>query len=278
MATKTLFIILGNQLFPLNELSNFKDCQFLMAEDYNLCTYEKHHKHKLVLFLSAMRKYAASLKNKKFLLKYYFLNKKNSNLSYEDKIINFIKSKKISDIKMFEIEDKFFEKRIIDFCTVNKLNITFIQSPMFYNSRQDFHNYLARSKKPFMATFYKQQRIEKNILMLDGNPMGGKWSFDEENRKKIPESLTTPSFSAILLIIVLLGGQQFTYGLDSAIPGSDPSEDDLDENIYNIIPDALRWELAGFSILDSSAYSGNWYLGSFGSGSMIKAGTLPMTG
>ncbi len=76
----------------------------------------------------------------------------------------------------------------------------------------------------------------------------------------------TPSFSAILLIVVLLGGQQFTYGLDSAIPGSDPSEDDLDENIYNIIPDALRWELAGFSILDSSAYSGNWYLGSFGSG------------
>ena len=76
----------------------------------------------------------------------------------------------------------------------------------------------------------------------------------------------TPSFSAILLIVLLLGGQQFTYGLDSAIPGSDPFEDELDEDIYNIIPDALRWELAGFSILDSSAYAGNWYLGSFGSG------------
>ncbi len=76
----------------------------------------------------------------------------------------------------------------------------------------------------------------------------------------------TPSFSAILLIILLLGGQQFTYGLDSAIPGSDPSENDLDEDIYNLIPDALRWELAGFSVLDSSAYTGNWYLGSFGSG------------
>ena len=172
MATKTLFIILGNQLFPLNELSNFKDCQFLMAEDYNLCTYEKHHKHKLVLFLSSMRKYADFLKNKKFSLKYYFLNKKNSHLSYEDKIIDCIKSKKISDVKMFEIEDKFFEKRIIDFCKLNKLNITFIQSPMFYNSRQDFQNYLGNSKKPFMAAFYKQQRIEKNILMLDSNPVG----------------------------------------------------------------------------------------------------------
>ena len=44
-----------------------------------------------------------------------------------------------------------------------------------------------------MATFYKQQRIEKNILILDGNPIGEKWSFDEENRKKIPESLIIPS-------------------------------------------------------------------------------------
>ena len=85
-----------------------------------------------------MRKYADALKNKKFSLKYYFLNKKNSNLSYEDKIKDFIKSKKISDIKMYEIEDKFFEKRIIDFCKLNKLNITFIQSPMFYNSRKIF--------------------------------------------------------------------------------------------------------------------------------------------
>ena len=77
----------------------------------------------------------------------------------------------------------------------------------------------------------------------------------------------TPSFSAILLIIVLLGGQQFTYGLDSAIPGSErEAESQLDEDIYNLIPDALRWELAGFSVLDSSAYTGNWYLGSFGSG------------
>ena len=76
----------------------------------------------------------------------------------------------------------------------------------------------------------------------------------------------TPSFSAILLIIVLLGGQQFTYGLDAAIPSSVESEDELDESIFNMIPDAFRWELAGFSILDSSSYSGNWYLGSFGSG------------
>ncbi len=163
-----------------------------MAEDYDLCTYEKHHKHKLILFLTSMRKYALSIKKQKYSLKYYKLNKKNSYLSYEDKIKDCIKNKKISEIKMYEIEDKFFEKRIVDFGKQNKLTIHFIKSPMFFSCREDFKSYLTKSKKPFMATFYKQQRIEKNILIDDNKPIGGKWSFDEENRKKIPEILITP--------------------------------------------------------------------------------------
>jgi len=76
----------------------------------------------------------------------------------------------------------------------------------------------------------------------------------------------TPSFSAIMLVMIMLIGQQATYGLDAAIPGSNNAEDDLDEVIYNIIPDAFRWEIGGFSLLDDSGYDGNWYLGSFGSG------------
>ncbi len=76
----------------------------------------------------------------------------------------------------------------------------------------------------------------------------------------------TPSFSAIMLVMIMLFGQQFTYGLDAAIPGSNNAEDDIDETIYNIIPDAFRWEVGGFSFLDDSTYDGNWYLGSFGSG------------
>ena len=33
-----------------------------MAEDYELCTYEKHHKLKILLFLSAMRSHSDHLK------------------------------------------------------------------------------------------------------------------------------------------------------------------------------------------------------------------------
>ena len=179
-------------MFPLTELKSFKSYNFFMAEDYELCTYEKHHKHKLILFLTSMRKYASELKNNGLNLKYFQLNKKNMKLSYEDKISKIIKDKKILSIKMFEIEDKFFENRILKFCNKNKIEIQFIESPMFLNSRNNFKEYLSKVKKPFMATYYKQQRIQKNILMVDNDPVGKKWSFDEENRKKIPNNLPEP--------------------------------------------------------------------------------------
>ena len=45
------FIILGNQLFPLDYIKKYKSCHFFMAEDFELCTYFKFHKHKLIFFL-----------------------------------------------------------------------------------------------------------------------------------------------------------------------------------------------------------------------------------
>ena len=41
-----------------------------MAEDKGLCTYEKHHKQKIILFLSSMRSYADSLKKNNFKLEF----------------------------------------------------------------------------------------------------------------------------------------------------------------------------------------------------------------
>ena len=70
--------------------------------------------------------------------------------------------------------------------------------PMFLNSRDEFKNYLSKSKKPFMATFYKDVRKKSGILMgSDGNPIGGKWSFDEDNRNKLPKNISIPKFPKI---------------------------------------------------------------------------------
>ena len=194
-----LFFILGNQLFPPKYLDRFKnDHLFFMSEDYELCTYEKHHKLKILLFLSAMRSYSDNLKKNKFKFEYTKIDSSDFKKNYLDKIKKIINSKKIKEITSFEVEDKFFEKKVQSFVKKNNLVWNKIKSPMFLNSREEFNDYLSKNKRPFMATFYKSTRQKLNILMKkDGNPEGGKWSFDEDNRKKLPKNTKVPKFPTI---------------------------------------------------------------------------------
>ena len=87
-----LFIILGNQLFNPKYLSDYKDHIFFMAEDYGLCTFEKHHKLKILLFLSSMRSFKDELKSKNFNLIYKDVNK-DFKLSAKDLIISVAETK-----------------------------------------------------------------------------------------------------------------------------------------------------------------------------------------
>jgi deoxyribodipyrimidine photolyase-related protein len=195
-----LFLILGNQLFPLKYLNQFKKNHlFYIAEDYELCTFQKHHKQKILLFLSAMRSYADTLKKNKYKIEYKKIEDKDFKNSYFDKILKIINKQKITEISSFEVEDKFFEEKLKRFFTKSKIKWNIIQTPMFLNSRKEFKNYLEKSKKPFMATFYKETRKKLGILMNDnGTPVGGKWSFDEDNRNKLPKNISAPKYPKIL--------------------------------------------------------------------------------
>ncbi len=188
-----LFLILGNQLFNTKYLKGYSDYTFYMSEDHGLCTFEKHHKLKILLFLSSMRSYQDELRSNKFKLIYNDCDKDFKD-SYENKLSKIVKEKKVKEVAFFEIEDKFFEKRILTFLRKNKINFKQIKSPMFLTSREDFKKYLVNKKKPSMASFYKINRNKFNLLMeKNGNPKGGRWSFDEDNRKKLPEKISIPN-------------------------------------------------------------------------------------
>ena len=92
-----LLLILGNQLFPHKHLRKYKDSTIFMCESFDLCTFQKHHKLKLILFLSSMRSYADELKKNKFKVNYIDL-KKDFKISYEKKLENFIKKNKFEEL------------------------------------------------------------------------------------------------------------------------------------------------------------------------------------
>jgi len=194
MAFKQLAVILGNCLFPDHAtLRPDEQTLFFMAEDKGLCTHFRYHKHKLMLFLSAMRSHADEI-SKQYHLEYYPLSAQTLSLTYEDKLDQCLKAHpEIEQVRMYAIEDKFFDQKIRRFFRERNLALEIVDSLGFLNTYDDFGDYLQRSKKPFMQYFYIEQRKKLGLLLDDdGKAVGGKWSFDDQNRKKLPKDIYVP--------------------------------------------------------------------------------------
>lgn len=194
MPYQRLALILGHCLFPSHEkLEAQNNTLFFMAEDTGLCTHFKYHKHKLVLFLSAMRQHGKFLA-KEYPLHYVKLSSHNYDKSYFEKLEEVLAEHSgIEELVTYDVEDRFFDRQLRDFAERQSLKLTIIDSPGFVYSQQDFKEYLKRNKRPFLQNYYKERRKRGNILMdKSGEPLHGKWSFDAENRKKFPKEVQFP--------------------------------------------------------------------------------------
>ena len=171
---KECFVVLGNQLFDKKYLTEFKNsCDFFIQEDMGLCSYFKHHKQKIYYFLASMREYRDYLKKNNFRVNYISLDKN------------------ISKINIFEIEDLEFRIKFEQFCKNSKIKLIFHRSPMFLVSRTDYKE-MVTTKKPQLANFYSNVRKSFQIFVKDNKPIGDKWSFDEDNRKRVPKGYQSP--------------------------------------------------------------------------------------
>lgn len=186
-----VLLILGDQLFPQEHLAKIKTKNVYMAEDIELCTHFRYHQQKIVLFLTSMRRYAEGLVATKYRVQYEYLS--DTNFSFEARLFAYLEKVKSKHLIVFEIEDKFLEERLFSAAKSAGVSVEVHPSPMFLTSRLEFQTYLKAQKRPFMKTFYQYQRRRLGILLdKEGQPVGGKWSFDTENRKKLPKDIDPP--------------------------------------------------------------------------------------
>ncbi len=163
-----------------------------MAESHDFCTHYQYHQHKLVLFLANMRAHAKELKQKKYSIEYQELIP-SEGVTFLNKLETYLTAHPhVKEIELFEVEDKFFELALLDFCKQKKLKLSFLESPMFLSSRANFKAYLATTKRPFMKTFYERERKRIKVLVEQGKPIGEQWSFDEENRQALNTNIPIP--------------------------------------------------------------------------------------
>jgi len=90
-----------------------------------------------------------------------------------------------------------------------------------------------------------------------------------------------PAVPALLLVFILMFSQHAIYGIDSGIPRGNSNEKRVDQTFFDLIPDVLRADIFGWSVMpndrgggayvdygmDSSTCRGTcWYMGTFGPG------------
>ncbi len=191
-------LLLGNQLFPEWHLEPFRDMPVFMAEDVGLCTYVRHHQQKLVLFLAAMRHHRDRLRDTGWTVAYHELTTDDDIRPYLDRLADWLRSEDIRTLHGFEVEDRFMAEALA--ARMESLGVAWKPrpSPMFMVSRAEFVAWLDRAGRPFMKTFYEHQRRARGIMIgHDGQPWGGRWSFDTENRKALPDGEAIPARRAV---------------------------------------------------------------------------------
>ena len=173
-------------LFPVHLFKNIDklyDKKIYLIEEPRFFTDFKYHKLKIAYHRATMKSYYDYLKSNSIDVTYI---EYNENI---DQLYSRISNKKVY---FYDPNDDILKNRLIK----SIKNITIEQTLNFLVNKEllkENLNIFYHNKKYNHQKFYKWQRIRLNILIdKDGKPTGGKWSFDQENRKKIPKNTIIP--------------------------------------------------------------------------------------
>ncbi len=185
--TETVSLVFPHQIFEENPALR-KNEDVIIFEDPLFFRYFKFHKKKLVFHRASMKFYENYLIGKKYSVRYYdTLSKPTLKSLFSEIAGNGVKA-----VRFFEVSDYLLSRRLVRYS--EQFNITLIEesSPLFLSDAEEVKETLRSAGRYFMASFYINRRKNFNILTEGGQPFGGKWSFDSENRKKIPSGTEIP--------------------------------------------------------------------------------------
>jgi len=137
-----------------------------------------------------MKKYEEMLLKKKLNITYIEAKDKLSDIR---RLIKDLAKNKIEEIHYTDTADNWLEKRIQLTAAENEIRLVKYPSPNFLTQPVETEEFFAKRKTYFQTDFYTWQRKKRNILVGGtGQPTGGKWTFDTENRLKIPKNEIIP--------------------------------------------------------------------------------------
>ncbi|MFN3235327.1 MAG: cryptochrome/photolyase family protein [Gammaproteobacteria bacterium] len=192
----SLHLILGDQLsHNISSLEGYDKSSdiILMCEVWEEATYVKHHKKKIAFLFSAMRHFANELKEKGYNIHYIKLDDINNKGSFREEVCRFIEKYSISKVILTEPGEYRVLKDIKTWQKDFNVLVEIRKDSRFLCDNDEFQNWAKNRKNLRMEFFYREMRKKWNILMENGEPLGGQWNYDSQNRKTPSSQLEIPA-------------------------------------------------------------------------------------
>lgn len=143
------------------------------------------HQQKIWLHRATMKRFERLLETRGLSTKYLEYDSENQSLR---KHLRGLADQGVQAVATIEPVDFMLRKRLERDCSQLGISIKWLSNPGFLNSTAENQDYRSGKKRWYMADYYKWQRKRLDILMDGEEPVGGQWSFDGDNRKKIPKN------------------------------------------------------------------------------------------
>jgi deoxyribodipyrimidine photolyase-related protein len=146
------------------------------------------HRQKLVLHLASMRAFAAGRENTR--VSENPGGRGVDGVAWLDAAI----PHGVTDVHCCDPVDDVVSRRLARVARRRGITLHIQPSPNFLTPPEFLAHHTGHPRRPFMARFYQAQRARMGLLVEpDGSPTGGQWSFDADNRRKLPKNAAIPT-------------------------------------------------------------------------------------
>ena len=184
----TVALVYPNQLFAEHPALDGADRVVLHEDDLYFHDERypaRNHKLRLVLHRASMRRYADALRERGLDVEH---------VEWADRVstqglLARLAEDGVETVRLCEPVDFILERRLHAAARAAGVALAVVDTPLFLNTRQENADFFAGRARYAMADFYKHQRRRLGVMVDgEGEPAGGRWSFDHDNRKKLTEA------------------------------------------------------------------------------------------